>query len=261
MNANEIIIYLSFINDGDWDKTFNDIRSKRRDFSNEDVQNVLKNIKSKFITLLDKEYPETLKNSYKPPLALYYYGDISLLKEYEKSVCVIGSRNPSSYGIEMTEKIVNDLPNDIVIVSGLANGIDVTSHKAAINTNHKTIAVIGSGIDNCYPSENQRVYEEIKENHLLLSEYPNMVKPDKDHFPMRNRILAALSKTVVVTDASYRSGSSITVSFAIEGGKNVCCIPHKATEQSLCNKLIKEGARLIENGDEILEEINYKQYN
>ncbi|HBF67974.1 MAG TPA: DNA-protecting protein DprA [Firmicutes bacterium] len=258
MNAREIIIYLSLMHDGDWDKIYSDIQNKVKNFSDDDIKREISKLKCKCITIIDADYPNELKNIYKPPFVLYYYGDLSLLNNTDKIICSIGTRNPSNYGVNMTHMVLGGLPKDIVVMSGLAAGIDVESHKTAINSGLKTIAVLGSGIDNCYPKENKAIYDEIKNNHLLISEYPHCSRPNRAHFPMRNRILAALSKTVFVTDASTHSGTSITVSFALECGKNVCCIPHHGGEDSLCNKLIKEGAALIEKTDDLLEEIGYK---
>ncbi len=258
MNAREIIIYLSLMHKGEWDEIYSDIKNKVKNFNDEDIKREISKLKCQCITIIDENYPNDLKNIYKPPFVLYYYGDFSLLNNPERIVCSIGTREPSNYGVKMTHKVIAGLPKDIVIISGLAAGIDIESHKTAIENGLKTIAVLGSGIDNCYPRENIEIYEEIKNNHLLISEYPFEARPNRAHFPMRNRILAALSKTIFVTDASYHSGTSITVSFALECGKSVCCIPHHGDEESLCNKLIKEGAALIEKSDDLLEEINYK---
>ena len=257
MKAREILIYLSLDRNGDWDDIYDDISSKRKDFTFEDYQSLAKNLKCNVLTLMDDNYPECLKQIRKPPFVLYYYGNLSLLDNYKKNLCVIGSRKPSTYGLKMTEDIISDLPNDLNIVSGLAYGIDAKAHESAITSNHKTIAIIGSGIDNCYPIENLDLYNKIKENHLIISEYPFDVAPDKSHFPMRNRLLAAVSCGIVVTDASYCSGTSITVNYALEIGRNVCCVPHRANEKSLCNKLIKDGACLVENANEVVDEISY----
>lgn len=220
MKGRDIIAYLALKHNGDWDSIYKDIHDKAYAGSEEKIKEALEKLKCNYITIIDDEYPKCLKLNYKPPFILFYYGDITLLNNCENNVAVIGSRQCSSYGIEMTEKIVSSIARDVTIVSGLARGIDSIAHKSAINSGGKTIAVLGSGIDYCYPKENRALYEEIKNNHLLLSEFPFMCEPNKENFPFRNRIIAALSKVVVVTEASYKSGTSTTVSWALELGKN-----------------------------------------
>ncbi len=256
MKGREILVYLAIKHNGDWDKIYYDIQQKTPIESEEIVKNVLQNIKSNYITIIDKEYPKCLKINFKPPFVLFYYGDISLLNNSDNKVSIIGTRNCSSYGVNMTEKITSEVAKEYPIVSGLARGIDSIAHKSAIFSGGKTIAVLGSGIDYCYPKENKVLYDEIKNNHLLISEYPSMTEPRKENFPFRNRIIAALAKTIVVVEASYKSGTSTTVCWALEFGKQVCCVPHLAGENSLCNKLINEGALLVESGKDVLKEVN-----
>lgn len=259
MKGREILAYLALKYNGDWDKIYSDIQHKAPIESEEAVKNMLQKIKSNYITLVDSEYPRCLKINFKPPFVLFYYGDISLLKNGDNNVAIIGARNCSSYGVNMTEKITSVVAKDYSIVSGLARGIDSIAHKSAISSGGRTIAVLGSGIDYCYPKENKVLYDEIKNNHLLISEYPSMVEPRKENFPFRNRIIAALAKVTVVVEASYKSGTSTTVGWALELGKQVCCVPHLAGENSLCNKLISDGALLVESGNDVLKELDETQ--
>ena len=170
---------------------------------------------------------------------------------------MVGSRKHSDYGEKMTTDIGGDLAKrGYVIVSGLARGIDSIAHKAAIDSGGSTIAILGSGIDVCYPPENQDLYDEIKNNHLLISEYPNDVQPDSYRFPIRNRLIAGLSKTLVVTEASYCSGTLITAMLALQGNTDVMCVPYEAGRQSECNRLISHGAYLVESADDVIEQMS-----
>lgn len=214
----------------------------------------LATIHYQYITIVDPDYPPELQTIYQPPLVLFYYGNIHLLKQLGKSIALIGSRKPSAYGLTMTRVIAKELVQaGYVVVSGLASGIDGAAHQSAIDEGGSTIAILGSGIDYCYPKDHLSIYKKIKEQHLLISEYPGLVPPSSEHFPQRNRIVAGLSKGVVVTEASERSGTLITVGYALTQGKEVFCVPHLAQLHSSCNRLIKEGAYLVETGQDILD--------
>lgn len=208
------------------------------------------------ITILDDNYPTLLRNSFAPPFVLFYKGDISLL-ERQPTLAVIGSRNPSEYGKKVTKKILEEIfeEKEIVVVSGLAKGIDSIAHKVSLNNNQKTIAVLGSGIDVCYPIENLSLYKDIEEYGLIVSEYPRGVSPDKKNFTLRNRIIAGLSKAILVTDASKISGTQNTVKHGIESNRDIMAIPHSILEESFCNYLIKQGAYPIFNGKDVIEQI------
>lgn len=256
VKGRDLLIYLSVTYEGDWDKIYDAIKRKEKNFTSEDVDRAVLSIKAKTITLLDNNYPEILKKCYRPPFVLYYYGDLTLIDE-DKSISVVGSRNCSPYGEEMTKNIVSVIAKKLAIVSGLARGIDSLAAQTAIDVGGKTIAVLGSGIDYCYPKENWQLYEEIKKNHLLISEYPNLTKPNRENFPMRNRLIAYFSNSLFMAEGSTKSGSFITVSYALEKGSDVFCLPHEANKNSGCNKLIKEGATLVESGEEILQYYNF----
>ena len=207
--------------------------------------------------MLDEDYPPFLNNVCHPPMVLFYYGDISLLGDYYKNISVVGSRECSDYGIEMTKRIVGDLSKKgYVIISGLAKGIDTIAHQTAIQNGGKTIAILGSGIDYCYPFENRELYRYLKEKHLVISEYPGHVEPDGYHFPIRNRIIAGLSKTLIVAEAYPRSGSLVTASLALSMNADVMCVPYPAGQKSQCNRLIMSGATLIENVDDVLNQMS-----
>lgn len=199
------------------------------------------------ITILDKEYPATLKQLRYPPFVLFYKGNPELLNQ--SAISVIGSRLPESYGIEMTRKIVGNCNRKYVIVSGLAKGIDAIAHQEALNTNRKTIGVIGCGIDRIYPMENEHLYHQMSKFGCIVSEYPGYTPPRRHHFPFRNRLIAALSEKCIVTAATLKSGTMLTVNEALTLGKEVICIPYPigSANGEGCNLLISQGASILTN--------------
>lgn len=204
-----------------------------------------------YITILDKEYPLQLLRLQSPPWVIFYKGNIHLLQR--QGVAVIGARNCNQEGILNCKKIVHILKNKHTIISGLAKGIDAVAHVSALN--NSTIGVIGCGIDFIYPKENQYLYRIMEEKHLILSEYPNDVKPLAKHFPFRNRIIAGLSNAIIVVQSKKRSGTMITVNLALDLGIPIYCIPY-AYEDVFgegCNYLISQGANLILNEKDVLE--------
>jgi len=256
MESRNILLCLSLKYSGDWERIYQAICDRENlKLSEQEIDAANKKIKSQFITILDQEYPEHLRRSFKPPFVLYYYGNISLLNNIENSIAIVGSRENSDYGASITNQLAEELSSNYTIVSGLAKGIDAIAHQAVINRGGNTIAVLGSGIDVCYPFDNKDLYEEIKSNQLLISEYPNKCTPDSIHFPIRNRIIVALSKGVLVTEAKLRSGTMITVNYALEAGKPVMCVPERANVDSGCNALIKAGATLVETKEDVLDEL------
>lgn len=199
------------------------------------------------ITILDKEYPATLKQLRYPPFVLFYKGNPELLNQ--SALSVIGSRLPESYGIEMTRRIVGNCNRKYVIVSGLAKGIDAIAHQEALNTQRKTIGVIGCGIDRIYPMENEHLYRQMSKFGCIISEYPGYTPPRRHHFPFRNRLIAAMSEKCIVTAATLRSGTMLTVNEALTLGKEVICIPYPIGTVSGegCNLLISQGASILTN--------------
>lgn len=180
----------------------------------------------KILTIQDKNYPYKLKNIYDPPVVVYIKGNEKILNN--KSLAIIGSRMCSNYGKNITESIAYNLSKyNINIVSGLARGIDTCAHIGTIRANMPTIAVMGCGLDIVYPSENKKIFDSIVKNGAIISEYAIGTKPEKSNFPARNRIISGLSDGVLVVEASRKSGTFITVDFALEQGKNIYAIPRK----------------------------------
>ncbi|MCR6544688.1 DNA-processing protein DprA [Dehalobacterium formicoaceticum] len=210
---------------------------------------------ARIITLEDQDYPKNLKNIYDPPSFLFYRG--KLPKEEEQCIAMVGSRKATAYGRLMAETIARDLAKESVwVVSGLARGIDTWSHKGCLKADGKTMAVLGCGIDVVYPRENRELYQEIAEKGVILSEFPLGAPPLQHHFPMRNRIISGVSKGVLVVEAAEKSGSLITVDYALEQGRDVFALPGPVTSPLSrgTHKLILQGAKLVEKAQDILEE-------
>lgn len=179
------------------------------------------------LTINDKTYPQKLRHIYDSPAILYYKGNKELFNK--KSIAMVGCRNCTTYGKQVALKISYELSKqDICIISGMARGIDSYSHMGGIKEKGKTIAVIANGLDQIYPKENETLYKQILEKEgLIVSEYVIGTKPDKYNFPARNRIISGISDGVIVVEAKQKSGTLITVDFALEQGKDVFVIPRK----------------------------------
>ncbi len=208
------------------------------------------------ITLNNKQYPCRLKEIYDPPPYLYVKGRLTL--NAKVAVAVVGSRASTPYGLGIAQKISMELAScGVVIVSGMARGIDSHAHRGALKGRGETIAVLGSGIDVVYPPENDRLCKEIAKTGAVVSEFPFSTPPLTGNFPRRNRIISGLSLGVLVIEASLRSGSLITARLALEQGRDVFAIPGSVTSlrSQGTNKLIKSGAKLVEKVEDVLEEI------
>lgn len=212
------------------------------------------------IMINDAEYPKNLKNIHKPPAQLYVNG--SLEERDSVAVALVGSRRASPYGLEMSEKLGYELAlRGVTVVSGMARGIDTAAHRGAIKAKGRTIAVMGSGHNRIYPSENSGLYAEIAKYGAVVTEYEDDVEPLPFNFPQRNRIISGLSLGVVVVEAAKDSGALITATLASEQGRDVFALPGKisSSTSSGTNSLIKDGARLVQSVDDILEELSLKE--
>jgi len=209
------------------------------------------------ITISDPEYPKLLKNIHKPPKQLYVNG--SLEERDELAVALVGSRRASMYGLEMAEKMGYELAlRGVTVVSGMARGIDSAAHRGALKAKGRTIAVMGSGHGRIYPSENKKLYEEIAKSGAVVTEFEYDIEPLPFNFPQRNRIISGLSLGIVVVEAAKDSGALITADLAAEQGREVFALPGKISSatSSGTNALIKDGARLVQSVDDILEELS-----
>ncbi|MBF0786433.1 MULTISPECIES: DNA-processing protein DprA [unclassified Streptococcus] len=205
-------------------------------------------------SILDACYPIELKQIYNPPVLLFYQGNLELLNK--PKLGFVGARSASTSGTRSVQKIIKELQNRFVIVSGLARGIDTAAHIAILKNGGKTIAVTGSGLDTAYPKENRKLQAYIAKHHLLLSEYGPKEKPLKYHFPERNRIIAGLAQGIIVAEAKMRSGSLITCEYALNEGRDIFAIPGSITDgkSAGCHFLIQEGAKCITSGLDVLLE-------
>ena len=208
-------------------------------------------------SILDDIYPTTLKQIYNPPVLLFYQGDLELLEK--SKLAVVGTRNASENGIQSVQKIIKELNNRFVIVSGMARGIDTVAHIASLKNGGQTIAVIGTGLDKVYPKENKELQHYIGKHQLVLTEYEPNAQPLKYHFPERNRIIAGLAEGLVVCEAKIRSGSLITCERALEEGREVYAIPGSIVDGKSdgCHHLIQEGAKCITSGLDILSDYRF----
>jgi DNA processing protein len=207
------------------------------------------------VTSQDPLYPSQLLSTYDYPAFLYVKGH---LKEDDVNVAVVGSRMASTYGKFTTERLCRELVlRGITVISGLARGIDSAAHRGALSGKGRTIAVLGCGLDVVYPPENEKLFNEISLQGALISEFPFGTPPNAPNFPARNRIISGISLGVVVVEASEKSGSLITARIALEQGREVFAVPGSIDSSGSrgTNKLIKQGAKLIENVEDILEEI------
>ena len=208
------------------------------------------------ITLDDTEYPTNLRNIHRPPKQLYVNG--ILLDGDEAAVALVGSRRASLYGIETCERLAYELAlRGVTVVSGMARGIDTAAHRGAMKAKGRTIAVMGSGHGHIYPAENLKLYDEIVKKGAVITEFDNDVAPIPRNFPQRNRIISGLSLGVVVVEAAKDSGALITATMAAEQGREVFALPGKISSatSSGTNALIKDGAKLVQSVDDILEEL------
>ncbi|WP_257008148.1 DNA-processing protein DprA [Bacillus sp. FJAT-45350] len=209
--------------------------------------------KIKTVTVLDDDYPKLLKEIYDPPWVLYSIGDLSIANRI--GLAVVGTRFPTKNGLYSLEKIVVPLiKQGWVVTSGLALGIDTHAHTLACTHNGKTIAILGAGFYHIYPKENKSLARELATNHLLLSEFPPFKRPQKWHFPLRNRIISGLSIGTLVVEAKEKSGALITADQALEQGREVFSIPGSILENNSIgtNHLIQQGAKLVLTYEDIL---------
>ena len=217
---------------------------------------LLKEVGGAILTLKDDAYPKRLRDIYDPPAVLYVRGELK--KEDELAVSIVGSRKTSPYGRWITEKVSQELArHGVTIVSGMARGIDSLAHWGAISAGGRTIAVLGCGVDVIYPSENRNLFRKIIECGAVLSEFRMGSPPEAGHFPKRNRIISGLSLGVVVVEASTKSGSLLTAGYALEQGREVFAVPGNVGFEGSrgTNRLIKDGAKMVESSEDVLEEI------
>jgi DNA processing protein len=208
------------------------------------------------ITISDQRYPTPLRDIFDPPILLFARGRLELLQEL--MLAVVGTRRPTPYGINVAERLSADLSHaGLAIVSGMARGIDTASHRGALSVGGDTVAVLGCGVDVVYPSENRKLMTEIATKGLILSEFPIGATAFPQNFPIRNRIISGMSVGVLVVEGAQYSGSAITARLAKDQGREVFAIPGNITSKlSWCpNLLIKQGARLVQDWNDVVSEL------
>ncbi|MFP7296120.1 DNA-processing protein DprA [Neobacillus niacini] len=211
------------------------------------------------ITIFDEIYPSLLKEIYQPPWVLFVKGNLPLLLKQPK-LAVVGSRQATQYGKSAIQLLFPGLvEKGVVIVSGLANGIDTLAHENAIKNGGDTIAVIAGGLNHIYPKENTNLAKEMMKTQLIVSEYPPNTKPERWHFPARNRIISGMSNGTFIIEAKRKSGSLITANYAVNEGREVFSLPGSIfSPYSLgTNDLIQQGAKLVMGVEDILNELRY----
>jgi len=226
-----------------------------------DPETVLKRVEhcgARITTFDDPDYPRALKEIHDPPMLLYVKG-----KDIPRNlthIAIVGSRNPTSYGIKVAEKIGQGLARrKFGVVSGMARGIDSAAHWGCLSGRGFTLAIMGTGIDTIYPGSNTKLFQHIAEKGAVISEFPLGTPPEPKNFPIRNRIISGLSRGVVVVEATKKSGSLITASLALEQGREVLAVPGSVNsfKSTGCHYLIKQGAGLVENSDDVLDELGF----
>jgi len=220
-----------------------------------ELDGVRKIANCRLLNWTEPEYPQTLLQIYDPPVLLYVRGDLQVLNL--PSLSIVGTRRPTLYGTQMAQRLGRELAaRGLVIVSGLARGIDAIGHQGALDANGRAIGVLGTGIDVCYPKENKKLYEKVLERGAIITEFPLRTHPAPENFPVRNRIVAGMPLEVVIEGAQY-SGSLITARLAMEFGREVFGVPGNVTQpvSFAPNQLIKQGAKLVTNADDVIEEL------
>jgi len=210
----------------------------------------------RIVPYLNSRYPQILKELHDPPMLLYVRGEA--IPSNLTFVAIVGSRNPTPYGLKAAERIAQGLARrGLGVVSGMARGIDSAAHWGCLGGRGITIGVLGTGIDVPYPKSNQRLRGKISGQGAVISEFPLGTPPEPKNFPIRNRIISGLSKGVVVVEATMNSGSLITASLALEQGREVFAVPGSINsfKSRGCHFLIKQGAKLIEHSDDVLDEL------
>lgn len=239
------------------DKAIDEITQGRRQIEPGRELEKIVNSQTKVIFYDDQAYPALLRNIFDPPAILYLRGQLPLSDRF---IAMVGARKATSYGLQVAEKLAGELAlQGVCVVSGMARGIDSAAHRGVLLKKGQTIAVLGCGVDEIYPPENRKLKEQIEINGAVISEYPLGTKPLPVYFPLRNRIISGLSHGTVVVEAAEKSGSLITVDQALEQGREVFAVPGNITSKLSKgpHKLIRQGAKIVDNINDILEEFGW----
>ncbi len=254
LKADEVLLIISHEAEGDWNKMYQTVKEKRP-LKSELLEDIKAKTYSKYTCVTAIDFPHCFMRMNMPPILLYYYGNLSLLET--PLLAVVGSRHPDEYQKRMTTLLLDEFlaktENKYGIISGLARGIDQTAMEVAMKHNAPLVGVLGCGIEECYPEENRHIYDYCKINGLLFSEYPGEVEPLSDHFPMRNRLIAAACKAMFIPSGTKRSGTAISARMALENGKEVLALPGDLDKQDFCDGLIHDGATCVTSVDDLID--------
>lgn len=244
--------------------TWRKIESQKQNINPDSELSLLEKIKVNVITIKEDDYPVLLKYIYDPPPIIYFRGNFLDMVNNKKTLAIVGSRKATYYGRKIAREISFELASrGYTIISGLARGIDTNAHLGALEAGGKTVAVLGCGIDRIYPAENVSISNKIVKNGAIISEFPIYTKPEKNNFPRRNRIISGLSMGTLVVEAAGKSGALITADYSLDQGREVFAIPgsiHSFLSKG-CHDLIKQGAKLVNSYQDIIEELETKDYN
>lgn len=235
-------------------KVLDKIKGNKRANNFENICKLMEKYEIKYLTVLDKDYPESLRSIFSPPLILFYRGTLPH-DAWNNTLAIVGTRRADNYGKYITNKISRELSaKGVIIVSGLAYGVDTIAHKACLASGGKTIAVMATGCDQIYPPENRKLAEKIIENGAIISEYIPGVEAERYFFPQRNRIISALSMGTLVAQGKKNSGAMLTAKYAIDQNKELFAIPGEINNalSEGPNYLIKNGACMVTEADDIL---------
>ncbi|MBT3168901.1 MAG: DNA-protecting protein DprA [Candidatus Cloacimonetes bacterium] len=239
--------------------------AKRELFQNNEVENwtnivkLIANFQIKFVSILDENYPESLKNIFDPPPFLFYRGTLKK-EDFRRSLAIVGTRKASNYGKLMTKKIGSKLAQaGFTLVSGLAYGIDTLAHFSALENSGRTIAVMGTGVDQIYPPRNRELAEMIIQNGALISEFVPGSKAERWNFPIRNRIISGISIGSFIVEGSKKSGALLTAKYALDQNRDIFALPGDVNRETSTgpNYLIKLGAKIVCSVNDILEEYDF----
>lgn len=242
-------------------KIIQDLLAKRNRLDPEKEFYRLKEKGIQAVWINEPAYPSNLRHIYDPPRIIYVRGNVSVLNL--PMFAVVGARRASHYGLSVARTVSRDLAKaGLCIVSGMARGIDTAAHRGALSADRPTVAVLGCGVDVVYPRENKKVMEEIIDKGAVISEFPPGTAPVASNFPVRNRIISGLSRGILVVEAAEKSGSLITADLALEQGRDVFAVPGQVTNglNRGAHRLIKQGAKLVEEASDILEEPGYEDF-
>lgn len=233
-----------------------------RDFNKAELEiEFIKKYKIKPLFLSDTQYPQRLANCFDPPAMLFYKGTADL--NHSRVVAIVGTRNNTDYGKSFTEKLVKSLADsDVIIVSGLAFGIDSVAHKCSLKYGIPTIGVVGHGLDTIYPSENNNLARQMLKSGGLLTEFRRNTKPDKHNFPSRNRVVAGISDATIIVESGIKGGSNITANLAWGYNRDVFAVPGRSIDvkSAGCNKLIRENkAILLDEPEQLIEVMRWNE--